>query len=263
MPEFLQNILIILLAVVMTLDVQGIAVITGFPAIIGLFAGLIMGDMQTAMIIAGTFQLMNLGVAGLGGSSVPDYGLATIIGTFVAVRTGIGTGAALAVGLPVGMLAIQLDVLVKMLNTGFAMKAKEAANAGQFKKMNFWLCVGPLFFALKQIIPTTIMVFFGTGAVELILKVIPKWMTNGLNIAGGMLPVVGVALLLHYMPTKKYLSFLVAGFVFSAYLNLPVLAIGLLGFGAAYLIFNIEMNKSAAATNGTVNTQVEGDDYDE
>lgn len=263
MPDLLQNILIILLAVVMTLDVQGIAVMTGFPAIVGLFAGLIMGDMQTAMIIAGTFQLMNLGVAGLGGSSVPDYGLATIIGTFVAVRTGVGTGAALAVGLPVGMLAIQLDVLVKMVNTAFAMKAKEAANAGQFRKMNLWLCVGPICFALKQIIPTTIMVFFGTDAVELILKVIPKWMTEGLNIAGGMLPVVGVALLLHYMPAKKYLTFLVAGFVFSAYLNLPVLAIGLLGFSAAYFIFNIEMNKVTTVSNGTINTQVEGDDYDE
>ena len=33
-----------------------------------------MGDLPTAMTIAGTFQLMSLGVAGLGGASVPDYG---------------------------------------------------------------------------------------------------------------------------------------------------------------------------------------------
>lgn len=262
MPELLQNLLIILLAVVMSLDVQGIAVLTGFPVIVGLFAGLIMGDMHTAMVIAGTFQLMSLGVAGLGGASVPDYGLATIIGTFMAVRTGIGTGAALAVGLPVGMLAIQLDVLVKMINTGFAHKAREAANAKHFKQMNLWLCMGPVCVAIKQFLPMAVMVFFGADAVEAILKVIPTWMSNGLNIAGGMLPVVGVALLLHYMPAKKYLTFLIVGFVLSAYLKLPVLAIGLLGFAAAYFVFYLASNKTTVATENS-SDQVEDDDYDE
>jgi len=35
--------------------------------------------MNSGLYIGGTFTLMSLGVAALGGSSVPDYGVATII----------------------------------------------------------------------------------------------------------------------------------------------------------------------------------------
>lgn len=68
--EILQAILIIALSFWMVLDQQGFVVVTWFPSIVGLIAGIIMGDIGTAMVIAGTFQLMSLGVANIGGSSV-------------------------------------------------------------------------------------------------------------------------------------------------------------------------------------------------
>ena len=43
---------------------------------------------------------------------------------------------------------------------------------------------------------------------ELILEVIPEWVTNGLSIAAGMLPVVGIGMLMRYMPVKKFLPFI-------------------------------------------------------
>ena len=54
---------------------------------------------------------------------------------------------------------------------------------------------------------------------------IPAWVTNGLTIAGGMLPVVGIGMLLRYMPVKKYLAYLLAGFVLAGYLKVPILGI--------------------------------------
>ena len=98
----------------MTVDQNGPVVLSWFSVIVGMISGLIMGDMNTGLMIGGTFQLMSLGVAALGGASAPNYGLATIIGTFIAVRTGTGVDAAIAVGLPVGLLAIQLEVVVRI-----------------------------------------------------------------------------------------------------------------------------------------------------
>ena len=46
-----------------------------------------MGDMETAMVIGGTFQLMSLGVANIGGSSVPNWGLAALVGGYVAIKS--------------------------------------------------------------------------------------------------------------------------------------------------------------------------------
>lgn len=83
----IQGALVILLSFWMVLDQQGLVITTWFPIMIALFLGIIMGDMQTAMIIGGTFQLMALGVANIGGSSVPNWGLAALVGIYIAIKT--------------------------------------------------------------------------------------------------------------------------------------------------------------------------------
>lgn len=64
--QILQDILIVLLAGYMTIDQNGLVIMSWFPVIVGTITGLIMGDLPTALTIAGTFQLMMLGVAALG-----------------------------------------------------------------------------------------------------------------------------------------------------------------------------------------------------
>lgn len=46
MPHILQDILIIFLASYATLDNQGITIMNYWPVTVGLFAGLIMGDLR-------------------------------------------------------------------------------------------------------------------------------------------------------------------------------------------------------------------------
>ena len=70
--QILQDILIVLLAGYMTIVQNGLVIMSWFPVIVGTITGLIMGDLPTALTIAGTFQLMMLGVAALGGASPPN-----------------------------------------------------------------------------------------------------------------------------------------------------------------------------------------------
>lgn len=260
----IQDILITILAGYMTIDQNGPVVLSWFSVIVGMISGLIMGDMNTGLVIGGTFQLMSLGVAALGGASAPNYGLATIIGTFIAVRTGTGTDAALAVGLPVGLLAIQLEVVVRIVNNFVAHKMQNDNNAGKWGKMNREAWLGPVICSLQTMIPTLIVVCFGANVVNFILDFIPEWVTNGLSIAAGMLPVVGVGMLMRYMPVKKFLPFLLIGFILSAYLNVPVLGIAIVGFAAAFWYFTNELKKAeapAALSTGAADEM--GDDFDE
>ena len=262
--EVIQNILIVILAGYMTVDQNGPVVLSWFSVIVGMISGLIMGDMNTGLMIGGTFQLMSLGVAALGGASAPNYGLATIIGTFIAVRTGTGVDAAIAVGLPVGLLAIQLEVVVRIILNFVAHKMQTDNNEGKWKTMNMEAWIGPILCSLQTIIPTVIVVCFGANVVELILEVIPEWVTNGLSIAAGMLPVVGIGMLMRYMPVKKFLPFILVGFVLSEYLGVPVLGIAIIGFAAAFWYFTTEINKADAVTMAAAEHADEmGDDFDE
>lgn len=263
----IQGALVILLSFWMVLDQQGLVITTWFPIMIALFLGIIMGDMQTAMIIGGTFQLMALGVANIGGSSVPNWGLAALVGIYIAIKTTHNIEDAkavdLAVGVPVGMLGIQLDVIAKLLNTYVTHAAQKAANLGNFKKMNRIFWIGPLIFGLSTALPTALCVIFGEQIVKTILTFLPKWFTNGLSIAGSMLPVVGIALLLQVMPAKKYLSMLLIGFVLAGYLNIPILGISIIGFAIAYYFFTTKMSAPTAVTSNGTTTEDEGDEFDE
>lgn len=176
--EVIQGLLIILLSFWVVLDQQGLVLTTWFPIMVSLFVGLIMGDMKTAMIIGGTFQLMALGVANIGGSSVPNWGLAALVGSFIAIRTTNNVesakAVALAVGVPVGMLGIQLDVLAKILNTYVTHAAQKAANKRKFSKMNRIFWIGPVIFGLSTALPTALCVIFGDKIVNVILKSVPE-----------------------------------------------------------------------------------------
>lgn len=265
MPIILQNILVILIAAYMAWDNGTGNQITGnWPVIIGMLVGLIMGNMSVGLVIGGTLQLMSLGVAAIGGSSIPEYGVATIVGVFIAIRTGASTGTAIAVGLPVGMLTLQLDVLVKIINNFFAHWSQKLLHEKKFDKMDpvFYLTI--FVWMLKYVIPIGLVVMFGTPVVKLILKVVPIWFTNGLTIAGGVLPVVGIGMLLRYMPVNKYLAYLIAGFVLAGYLKLPILGVALLGLAASYEIYRInskKLNENVAVVSAEQDD--EGDDFDE
>lgn len=259
--EILQDILILLLIGYMTIDQNGPVVLSWFSVIVGMIAGLIMGDMNTGLVIGGTFKLMSLGVAALGGASAPNYGPATIVGTFIAVRTGTGIDAAIAVGLPVGLLAIQLEVVVRIINNFVAHKMQEQNNAGQWDKMNRTAWLGPLICSMQTILPTLIVICFGTTVVNFVLDFIPAWVTNGLPVAAGMLPVVGVGMLMRYMPVKKFLPMILIGFVLSAYLGVPVLGIAIVGFAATFWYFTTELNKTTVTA--AVAADDMGDDFDE
>ncbi|AYE39219.1 PTS sugar transporter subunit IIC [Companilactobacillus zhachilii] len=267
MPVFLQNVLVILLAAYMAWDNGTGNQVTGnWPVIIGMLVGLIMGDVSVGLVIGGTLQLMSLGVAAIGGSSIPEYGVATIVGVFLAIRTGASTGTAIAVGLPVGMLTLQFDVIMKIINNFFAHWSQRLLHEKKFEKMDLVFYLTVFCWMLKYVIPITLVVLFGTPIVKAVLHIIPTWFTNGLTIAGGMLPVVGIGMLLRYMPVKKYLTYLILGFVAAAYVKIPVLGIALIGGAAAYAIYRHNAEKltqqSVAATENDVQDD-EGDDFDE
>ena len=66
--------------------------------------------------------------------------------------------------------------------------------------------------------------------------------------AGGVLPVVGVAILLRYLPTKHYIPYLLLGFFLAAYLQVPMLGVSIIGLVAAMLVFKRDSEKGTVAT---------------
>ena len=103
----------------------------------GVLTGLIMGDVQTGMLVGGAMCLMSLGLFGAGGSSVPEYPVGCIAGAAFAIAMGI-TGqeavtTAMTIGVPVAALGAQLDVLGKTSGSFFINKMRECSEKKNWK----------------------------------------------------------------------------------------------------------------------------------
>ena len=235
-----QIIMLTVLAFIKHVDYYGIPMIfVNYAVFWGLFTGVLMGDIKTGLIV--------------GGSSVPDYGTCAIIAT--AFGSQLGVEAGLAIGLPVGMLGVQLDVIVKILNGFVVRKSQEYANKREFKKMNSVLWLGPIFFGLSAAIPVFIAVTLGQSAVNYVLDVLPSWFMDGLTLAGKMLPAVGIAMLLRFMPTGRYISYLLVGFFLAAFLKVPIIGAAIIGFALAFNVYHraekdAQITASVGASDG-------------
>lgn len=241
-----QVIILTIWAGLIKVDRYGMAFGLKYPVITGMFTGIIMGDLTMGLVVGGTLELMSLGVAAIAGSSVPDYASAALIATVVAVTTGKGMEAGLALGLPVGMLGVQLDILSKLACGIINRKAQVYANKKEFKKMINIMYLGPIIFFVTFSIPVLLSITLGVSVIEVILNTVPDWVVGGLTIAGKILPITGICMLLKYMPVGKNFNYFLIGFFLAAYLTTPILGVAIVGFAMAFSYYFKKVNSLSA-----------------
>ena len=118
--------------------------------------------------------------------------------------------------------------------------------------------LGIIPWGLSRGLPVLLLLVAGQGVVDTLIKIIPAFIMNGFKFAGGLLPVVGFAILMRYLPVLKKPQFIILGFVLAAYINMPILGIALIGTAAALVTYQNATAKLAAGT-----AQGGDDDYDE
>lgn len=260
--SIVQVIAITALAYMYNLDRYTTQFFGKIPMFYGVLTGIILGDFETGVIVGAQIQLMSLGVANIGGASMPDYGVASIITTTLAITTGEGFAAGLAVGLPVAMLTMNLDVMFKLINSGISRKAHKYGLEKKFNQMTRLIPISTFLISLQGAIPVFLSIVFGKTVVEAVLSFMPSWFMVGLNIAGGVLPALGFALLLVYMPMKKFGYWILVGFVLAAFLQVPILGVALVGTAAAIHYFVTQTNNTQSITVSN-NNNLTGEDMED
>lgn len=200
----------------------------GRPLMAGTVTGILVGDIQTGMRVGATLELMALGVYTYGGATIPDYLSGAILGTYFGRDLGFEGGVALAI--PAALLLTQVDVLQRFLNFVFVHAGDsyaERGNQGAFDRMMIFLSHG--IWGLSRAIPVFLAIAFGQGLVEAVSGFFDAnpWFRRGIQVAGGILPALGFAMLLKILPVEEYPVFLLLGFVMFAYLGMPLLGIAL------------------------------------
>ncbi|MEG0076538.1 PTS mannose/fructose/sorbose/N-acetylgalactosamine transporter subunit IIC [Anaerorhabdus sp.] len=225
-----------------------------------LFTGIVVGNPTYGLIVGGTLQMTQLGVGTYGGASVLNITSSGMITTALGSLSGEDpVTLAASIGIALAALFVQLDILARFSNTVFQHIADKYVESGNTKGINLMNHLGIIPWGLSRGLPVFLLLMFGQPLVDSLMTVIPVWLMNGFKIAGGLLPVVGFAILLRYLPVLKKPQFLILGFVLAAYLKIPVLGVGLIGLVAALITYQ---NATAATPAGGA-TSTGGSDYEE
>lgn len=242
--QLFQMILVVLYGFWINYDKNGTMFGLQQPVMAGMVIGFILGDLKTGLFIGGTLQLMTLGISSFGGASVPDYATAAAVGSYIAITTGQEATVGITLAIPVAMLVVQLDVLKWSTNIYFQNKAERYAEQENYRGLELMQVCGVINTSVTSGLPVLLTVIFGPSVIGGIVEYIPGWLSSGLSVAGGLLPAIGIAMLLHYLPARDYFSFLLVGFVLAAYFSMPVLGVALLGTAIALYMYK---KKSEAA----------------
>ena len=222
MIQWWQILLLTLYSAYQICDELTIVSSAGSPVFAGFITGLVMGDLRTGLFIGASLQLTVLGVGTFGGASRIDATSGAVLATAFSVAQGIDPELAIAtIAVPVATLLTYFDILGRMTTTYFAHRVDAAIERFDYKGIERNYLLGAVPWALSRALPVFLALTYGGAYVQSIVDFVEqyKWIANGLTLAGRMLPGLGFAILLHYLPVKRHLHYLALGFGLTAMLT--------------------------------------------
>ena len=196
-----------------------------------------------------------MGAMQIGAAVPPDVLVGAGLGTAFAIMSGQGTEVAITLGLPISILAQSIKVVIFIVRSwfmDFAVKLAKDANIRGLHLLNFG---GLMLQSLMYFLVAFFAILVGAPAVSAFVENIPEVLMRGLQVAGGLLPAVGFALLLQPMMNSKNFLYYLVGFVATAYMQLPVLAVTIIGVMVAFIV--VYENRSKTAVSAAVDSEEE------
>jgi fructoselysine and glucoselysine-specific PTS system IID component len=218
------------------------------PLVLGPLVGLVLGDLQQGVIIGASLELIFMGNIKVGAAIPPDVVTGGVLGTAFAIISGKGTGIALALAIPISILAEMLLSALFVTRSVFNKLFDRYAEAGNWQGVERLHVASGFMKPLLMALVGWLALQLGAGAMKAFLDRIPDWVNTGLQVAGNLLPALGFALLMNLLFHKRVAPYFFLGFLLAAYLKLPVIAVGGLGVIIAVLVTGGK--PSAAADEG-------------
>ncbi|MCI9383229.1 MAG: PTS N-acetylgalactosamine transporter subunit IIC [Lachnospiraceae bacterium] len=255
----MQSIGLAIMAIIVGVDfwLEGLFIFR--PIIVSTLTGVILGDVQLGLLTGGITELAFAGLTPAGGTQPPNPVLAGVMSTVIAYTTKTEASGAMALALPFSFL-MQYIILFCYSTFSFFMKgadkAAEEADTAKIVKINM-TCTAII--ALLYGLVVFLCAYVAQDAMKTFVEILPAWLTHGFEVAGGILPAVGFAMLLKVMLKGEFVPYLLIGFVIACFLDYSnLLPIAVVGVALALFVYNIE--KSTKANASVQNMAEEGEE---
>ena len=257
--NIVECVLLAIVTFIFAIDQFSLTELVYRPIIACPIIGAILGDVNTGLVIGGTYELMMIGNMPVGGAQPPNAVLGGIVAMIFAVKADMDTNAALGACMIFATFGQYVVTVMFTIMSGLMSKADKAAAEANPKGITAVLNIsmaglGTLFAVIAIIAYTA-----GTGMGETLqeLSKNASWLMAGLGAAGAMMRFVGFAILLKIMLANDMWGFLLAGFAFALLFGsveftskAALLLVAFIGVAIAMYDFTINSNIKANAGSG-------------
>lgn len=231
--------------------------ILGRPLVAGFLIGLVFGDVQAGVLCGLAVQGVFIASMHTGGTSSSEITYASYGGIGLALATTKDPAVAVTLAIFIGQTFGLIFYNLRMAGFSyFNHKAEKAAANLDIKGLILNQIVYTQFITfLVRVIPIMLAIYFGKDLVESLLKSMPEVVTHIVSVLGGVLPALGIAMLMNILIKKKAeLVFFFLGFVLIAFAKLNTVALVFIAAAFAYVVYLSTGNKGNVVTE-TVETR--------
>lgn len=214
------------------------------PLVSGMIVGIILGDVQKGIIIGIAVQAVYIAMITPGGVMPADLNFVAYPAIALGMLSGADPKVAVTLAATIGIAGTIIFNFMQVLNSVYAHMGDRYAEKGDFKGIVMVNAVYPQITTfLMRFIPTFIAVYFGAPYIQHFVSLMPKTIIDIMTVLGGMLPAVGVAILLKQtVKDKSLFLFFAAGFIAIVYLKLNMVALAVLG--ATLAVMHYKYNRT-------------------
>lgn len=205
--------------------------------------GLLLGNLEMGIIIGGELELIWAGVVQVGATPT-EVVTGSTVACGLAILNNLSVAEAITIAIPVGLLATLIGELNNTITIVlWSPMANRATEKGDTKAI-WWIGIaGCATQAVMYFIAVFLAVAAGTVAVNAVIEAIPAVVREGLSNASGILPAIGIGILMQFSFDKKFVGFFLLGFLLPTFLNFSSIACALTGVAAALIYFFLKPNE--------------------
>lgn len=221
-----------------------------YPIISGFMVALALGSPIEGMKAAAYINLAYLGWMTVGGTMPGNLMVASVFGTAMTVLSGADPSTAVVFAVPFSLLGILSWQGAMSINSIWVHMAEKMLNNGNITGMRMMNYIPPFIVAfIINGIPAFCLVYFGTDFMKHILEIIPKELVSAFEVIGGVMPALGIAMLVNFLGKKHLMPYFFLGFFIAAYFKLGVMAIAVFAILIAIITLGTDFAKPKQIAN--------------
>lgn len=241
--------------------------IVGRPLVAGLLVGLAFGNVQAGVLCGLAVQAVFIANLTTGDATNSEITYAAYGGIGLALATtqdpAVAVTLAILIGQTFGLIFYNSRMALYSFWNGRAQTAAEE-NDNRGIVLNHLIYPQISTFIIRAL-PVFLAIYFGRGLVDWLLNNIPETVTHIIQVLGGVLPALGIAMLMSIvLKEKAHLIFFFLGFVLFAFAGLSMIALVFIAAVIAYLTY-LASNKgqvTSTATNSSTQS-LDSDSYED